>query len=282
MTTSTAIDSKYFFLTHSTGKTHYYRVGPENGPIVVMVSGATLPMAVWKPLVTPLVDSGFQIVLYDLPGRGHTPLEGQGVSFQAHLDQLHSLIDGLEIRQPIHLIGLASGALIVAAYTEKYRAQVSHICLIAPDGASTHFTFKERMLSTPILGKFLIKFTAKRTLFARVPRYSRREDIQNYVRNLLDFSIRCPGFNEAVLATIRTFPLHHGEGLYQRLAKLQVPTSIIWGSDDYITPPDATDSLLAIFGEDALHTLQNVGHLPFAEDPLTVATIIENHFRGTY
>jgi len=281
MTTSTAIDSKYSFLPHITGRTHYHKVGSDNGPVVIMVSGATLPMTVWKPLVIPLVDSGFQIVLYDLPGRGHTPLEGLGASFKAHLDQLHSLIDGLEIQQPIHLIGLASGALIVAAYTELNRAQVSRICLIAPDGASTRFTFKERLLSIPILGMLLIKFTVQRTLFARVPRYSSREDIQSFVRNLLDFSFRCPGFNDAVLATIRTFPLHHGERLYRRLAKLDVPTCIVWGGDDYITPPDAAGSLLAIFGEGALHILQNVGHLPFVEDPLTVATLIKNHFRGT-
>ncbi len=281
MTTSTAIDSKYSFMPHITGRTHYHRIGPDNGPIVVMVSGATLPMAVWKPLVTPLVDSGFQIVLYDLPGRGHTPLEGLGISFQAHLDQLHSLIDGLKIRQPIHLIGLASGALIVAAYTKINREQISHICLIAPDGASTRFTFKERLLTIPILGMLIFQFTVKRTLFARVPRYSSREDIQSFVRNLLEFSLGCPGFNDAVLATVRTFPLHHGEELYRRLEKFRVPTCIIWGSDDDITPSDAAGSLRTIFGENAIHILQNVGHLPFVEDPLTVANLIEHHFRGT-
>jgi pimeloyl-ACP methyl ester carboxylesterase len=236
-------------------------------------------MAVWEPLVAPLLDLGFQIIRYDLPGRGHTPLEGLGANFQAHIDQLHHLLDGLDLRQPVGLLGLASGALIVAAYTIANRARVSHVCLIAPDGAGTRFTLTERLLSTP-LGTFLFGFTARRTLFARVPRYSTRADIQAFARNLLNFSLHSPGFREAVLETVRTFPLHHGAEHYLRLSKSGAPTCIIWGREDYITPPNAEGTRSAIFGEGSLHILENVGHLPFVEDPATVATLLEHHFRN--
>jgi pimeloyl-ACP methyl ester carboxylesterase len=277
--TSTSIDARYSFLPHLIGRTHYHRIGPDDGPVVIMVSGATLPMAVWGPVVAPLVDAGFQVVRYDLPGRGHTPLEGLGVSFQAHLDQLHHLLEGLGIHQPVHLIGLASGALIVAAYTERNRARVSHACLIAPDGVSTRFTLAERLLTMPLLGTLLFRFTAQRTLFARVPRYSSRPDIQAFVRNLLDFSLRSPGFHEAVLATVRTFPLHHGEEQYLRLAESGVPTCVVWGREDHITPSDAAGAMGAMFGEESLRILENVGHLPFVEDPASVATLLDRHFR---
>lgn len=277
LTTKMPIEARYSFLAHATGRTHYHRVGPDDGPMVVMVCGATLPMAVWEPLVAPLLDSGFQTIRYDLPGRGHTPLEGLGASFQAHIDQLHYLLEGLRIHQPVRLIGLASGALIVAAYTERNPARVSHVCLIAPDGAGTRLTLTERLLTTP-LGRLLFGFTAQRTLFARIPRYSSRADIQAFVRNLLNFSLRSPGFHEAVLETVRTFPLHHGEEYYLRLSKAGVPTCVIWGREDYITPPNAADTMHATFGEGALHILKNVGHLPFVEDPASVARLLERHF----
>ncbi len=133
--TRALIDTRHSFLPHLKGQTHYHRVGPDNGPVVVIMSSATLPMAVRAPVVAPLVGCGFQIVRYDLPGGGHTPLEGIGPSFQLHIDQLHHLLEGLTIHHPVHLIGLASGALIVAAYAERYRARVARACLIAPDGA---------------------------------------------------------------------------------------------------------------------------------------------------
>jgi pimeloyl-ACP methyl ester carboxylesterase len=243
-----------------------------------MVSGATLPLGVWAPIVVPLVDSGFQVIRYDLPGRGHTPAKGLGTSFQAHLEQLHGLLEGLHLHEPVRLIGLASGALVVAAYTAMHRARVSHTCLIAPDGSSTRFTLAERLLAAPILGKLLFRFTAQRTLLGRVPRYSPRVDIQAFVRGLLDFSLRSPDFHEAVLSTVRTFPLHHGEDLYLKLAESEVPTLVVWGREDRITPSDAAAALGAMFGEDSLRILENVGHLPFVEDPAFVAALLERHF----
>ena len=68
--------------------------------------------------------------------------------------------------------------------------------------------------------------------------------------------------------------------MYRQLSKLNIPTCIIWGSLDCITPSNAADTLTTFFGKDNLHILQNVGHLPFVEDSLTVAALIENHFRG--
>lgn len=274
------IGAKYSFLLHPAGRTHYHRIGSDDDPVVVLVSGATLPMAVWEPLVAPLVARGFQIIRYDLPGRGHTPLEGLGSNFQAHLDQLHHLLDGLSIHQPVYLVGLASGALVVAAYTVKHRQQVSHVCLIAPDGAATRFTLAERLLSTSFIGSLLFRFSARRTLFARATRYSSRIDIQTFVRKLLDFSLRSTGFYEAALATIRTFPLHYGEVQYKRLAESGVPACIIWGSEDSITPPNAAETMNKLFGEKTLHILENVGHLPFVEEPALIAAILEHHFRG--
>lgn len=276
---TTAIDARHSFLPHIKGRTHYHRIGPNDGPVIVMVPGATLPMAVWEPLMAPLLDAGFQIVRYDLPGRGHTPLDGLGSNFQAHLDQLHHLLEGLDIHDRVHLVGLASGALIVAAYAERNRARVSHICLIAPDGTATRFTRAEKLLSTPILGALLFRFTGRRALFSRVPRYSSRADIQAFLRDLLDFSFRSRGFHKAVLATMRTFPLHGGEEHYLRLAKSGIPTHIVCGREDHITPPNAAGVMTALFGEKSVHILENVGHLPFIEDPRTVATLLERHFR---
>jgi pimeloyl-ACP methyl ester carboxylesterase len=266
------------FVSHPTGTSHYDRAGPDGRPVVVMVSGATLPLDVWGPIVAPLVEAGFQVIRYDLPGRGHTPAEGLGASFEAHLDQLHGLLDGLHVEGPVRLIGLASGALVVAAYTARHPARVSHACLVAPDGAATRFTLAERLLAAPFIGKLLFRFTARRTLLGRVPRYSPHPDIQAFVRELLVFSMRAPGFHQGVLSTVRTFPLHHGEALYLKLAESGTPTLVVWGRGDRITPSGAAVSLGAMFGADSVRVLEGVGHLPFVEDPAAVVGLLKRHF----
>ena len=57
-----------------------------------------------------------------------------------------------------------------------------------------------------------------------------------------------------------------------------MPTCVIWGRDDDITPPEGAGIMSAMFGEASLHILENVGHLPFVEEPETVAKLLANHF----
>jgi pimeloyl-ACP methyl ester carboxylesterase len=280
MDATAPIPPKHSFFQHGRGTTHYQRVGADARPVVVLVSGATLPMGIWEPLVGPLVAVGFQILRYDLPGRGYTPLDGLGADFQAHLEQLEQLLSGLGLVGPVHMLGVASGALVVAEFAARNPSRVSHVCLIAPDGAATRFTLTERVLSLPLIGRLLFRSSAQRTLLARVPRYSSRTHVQAFIRDQLLFSLSSPGFHEGVLATVRTFPLHQGEEVYRRLARTGIPTCVVWGAQDPITPPRAADLMRTLFGKDAVQVLEGVGHLPFAEEPGAVAALVAKRFRA--
>lgn len=269
------IDAQYAFVPQGRGRTHVHRAGPEHAPMVVMVSGATLPMGVWGPLVAPLLAAGLQPVRYDLPGRGRTPLDGLGADFESHLAQLDGLLAALAPQRRVHLAGLASGALVVAAYAVRHPDRVAHATLVAPDGTATRFTLNERLLSTPGVGEWLFRRRGRRTLLARAPRYSSRADVQAFVTELLRFALGEPDFHAAVLATVRSFPLHGGEEHYRRLAASGVPTQIVWGREDRITPSaEAAPQLALAFGTAALHLMDGVGHLPFVEQPQTVADLI--------
>ncbi len=275
------VDAVHAFSSDASGRTHYRRAGPVDGPVVVFVSGATLPMAVWEPLAAKLVDAGFHVLRYDLPGRGHTRPLSHRADFQAHLDQLEALLNDLDIRQPVRLVGLASGALVVAAYASANPARVSHAALIAPDGAATHFTPTERLLGTPVIGDLLFRLSARRTLLARIPRYSSRPQTRAFVEELLMYSLGTPGFHQAVLATVRTFPLHDGEAQYRKLRDAGIPTCVVWGAEDLITPAAAAGVFTTLFGRDAVHVLQGAGHLPFVEAPASVGLMLERHFAGS-
>ncbi len=270
----------YADFSHGIGKTCYQRLGSTQRELIVLVSGATLPMEVWRPLITPLVERGFQVLCYDLPGRGRTQLNGLGADFQAHLDQLEQLLDGLHIKSPARMVGLASGALIVAELAAQNPTKVSQVILVAPDGAATHFTLAEKLLSAAFVGPLLFRFIGKRALSARVPRYSARADVQEFVQRLLKLTLRSRGFYSAVTATMRTFPLRHGAKVYERLAATGLPACVVWGKADLITPPDDVDFFKRIFGSEQVHILENIGHLPFVEDPDYVARLIADSMKS--
>lgn len=255
----------------SDGLTRLVVDGPAHGPPIVLVCGATLTHEIWAPLVEPLVRAGQRVVRYDLPGRGQTPLGPRGAGFEAHLAQLHAVVAALQPSPPVRLVGLASGALIAAACAARQPEQIGAVGLIAPDGAATHFTWRERLLAQPGIGEVLLPRLAQRTLLARVPRYSRDAATQVRVRQVLTASMRSPGFVTGVLATMRDFPLREGERVYRQLADSRVPTTVVWGAEDGITPPQAAPLFTAWFGSAAVHLMPGTGHLPFVEHPDQVA-----------
>lgn len=258
----------YSFLSHTDGATHFQQIGNDlTAEFIVFVCGATLPMGVWEPIITPLSNQGVNIIRYDLPGRGHSPVTDIGTSFEAHLTQLDLLIKKLAPKQKITLVGLASGALIVSKYASVNSDRVARTILVAPDGAKTHFTLKEKVLALPLIGEVLFNLNAKSTLLSRVPRYSTKPKIQKFVTELLNFSLRSKGFNAAVLETVRDFPLKEGLFIYEDLAKSKVKTKVIWGEEDLITPLNELNEFINLFGKENVVKLKGVGHLPFVEKP---------------
>jgi pimeloyl-ACP methyl ester carboxylesterase len=57
-----------------------------------------------------------------------------------------------------------------------------------------------------------------------------------------------------------------------------IPTCVVWGAEDLITPAAAAGVFTALFGRDAVHVLQGAGHLPFVEAPASVGLMLERHF----
>ena len=76
----------------STGATHYELTGPEDGPLVVLLHGATIPMWIWDCQVPALIQAGFRVLRYDMFGKGKSACPA--VNYDRHLfcNQLHDLI----------------------------------------------------------------------------------------------------------------------------------------------------------------------------------------------
>jgi pimeloyl-ACP methyl ester carboxylesterase len=279
LTISNSIETRYSLFRHPALETHFQLIGSDSGDTVVLVPGATLPLAVWDPLVPSLVECGYRVIRYDLPGRGYSSAPGGGFNLPSHVEQIDQLLNGVKIRKPVHIVGLALGALIAASYALEHRERVKSVALIAPDGMATRFSFAEKLVTAPVLGDVLLPAFAEQILLARAPRYSTRADVQEFIRQLMLFALRGRYFRKAVLATLRSFPIHEGEAYYERLAQTGIPTRIVFGKNDQITPANTADRLRVMFGENSIDVMEQVGHLPFVEDPKFVSSLLVAHFR---
>jgi pimeloyl-ACP methyl ester carboxylesterase len=61
-----------------------------------------------------------------------------------------------------------------------------------------------------------------------------------------------------------------------RLGALRVPTLLVWGKDDRITPVDIAERFRALIADAELVTIANCGHAPMLEQPAMFNAIVED------
>ena len=81
-----------------------------------------------------------------------------------------------------------------------------------------------------------------------------------------------------VLQFARAAKRHSVEG---DLARVAVPTLLVWGKDDRITPVDVAERFHALIPESELVLLPNCGHAPMLEHPRIVGDIVKDWLAQT-
>ncbi len=106
----------------------YRDIGPQSGPVVVMLHGEPTWSFLYRHVVTPVVEAGYRVILPDLVGFGASdkPTEIKDHSYARHVEWIRSLLlDHLGLTN-IALLGQDWGGLIglrvVAADLDKFRA----------------------------------------------------------------------------------------------------------------------------------------------------------------
>ena len=64
--------------------------------------------------------------------------------------------------------------------------------------------------------------------------------------------------------------------LEPRLGEIRVPTLLVWGKDDRITPVEVAERFRALIPDAELVTISNCGHAPMLEQPLMFNAIVED------
>jgi 2-hydroxy-6-oxonona-2,4-dienedioate hydrolase len=106
-----------------------------------------------------------------------------------------------------------------------------------------------------------------------------------------DTSLVTPAWVEAVRRTLTTRP--HARRILQvarsakrsnvesRLGRIAVPTLVLWGKDDRITPPDIAERFAALIPNAELVFIANCGHAPMLEQPGVFNAVLEDWLQDT-
>lgn len=266
------------FAALSAGRTHYEVLGPDGGPMLVLVHGTTAPALAWDKNVAALVAAGFRVVRYDLYGRGLSDRIDAAYGLDLYVTQLEELAAHVAPAGAVHLAGFSLGGMIVTEFTLRHPDRVGRVALLAPSGVGTDLPLSARLAKAPWLGEYLTRVIGTREMRPTrrdVARPERHPELDTaYLR-----TIRFEGSRRAVLETIRNVPFTGYDDRFRRLGDSGKPVLLIWGRQDAVVPFANSARVRELVRPASFLAVDDAGHMALYEQPGNVNAALTAFFR---
>jgi len=262
------------FVLLSAGWVHYQMDGPPDSPLVVLVHGFSVPSYIWDPTYQALVDEGYQVLSFDLYGRGYSDRPERVYDINLFYVQLRELIDKLDINSPVHLVGLSMGGPIVARYGHTHPDQVSSITLVAPE--VVQITNKDIFpMNLKGVGEYLMRAVMEPVVLPKLQPGDlyQPEKFPGWI-DLYRVQLQYRGTGRALLSTIRQLVKLNPELEYQELSQTNLPMLLIWGSKDQTISEEHIQVLRELLPEMEVLIVDRAGHILHYERPEIVNPLL--------
>jgi len=244
----------------SGGWIEYDDVG--RGRPVVLLHAFPLSRLMWRPQIEEL-SKDYRLVTPDFPGFGGSGASHGAPSIAAMADAVAGLLDALQISQPVVLAGLSMGGYAALAFARQYPARLRGLVLAdtkagadTAEGKSNRdkmIAFAQEHTAEEVFEQLLSKLVSEET---RTHRPAVVTELRRIAAAQPTKAIR------AALQALRDRP-----DATPWLRDIRVPTLVIVGSDDGLTPPGVAQALVDRIPDTRLATLSGAGHLSNLEQP---------------
>jgi pimeloyl-ACP methyl ester carboxylesterase len=256
--------------------------GPADAPVtVVLAHGWTLDARSWGPVAVRLADPGSahpaRVVRYDHRGHGRSDLPARAdMTLELLADDLAELIDRMAPAGPLVLAGHSMGGMTIMALAERYpelvARRVAGVALVATASgglADSTLGLSVRMLGLVRRGEAKLADAAwvdRRARLTRRPALlapgvralvvGRRAD-----RGALRTTVRCiADCRPAAMVGFRpTFNTHERDAALAAFAG--IPTEVLVGTRDKLTPPHQSRRIVAAAPHARLTVYPDAGHM---------------------
>jgi pimeloyl-ACP methyl ester carboxylesterase len=243
------------------------------GPPVVLLHGPSGYAAHWMGVIPGLVAS-HRVVAPDLPGHGASEVAGGPLDAPRVLDWLGELIERT-CSSPPALVGQLLGGAIAARFAIDHGDRLSRLVLVDTFGLCA-------FQPAPEFGLALTHFLAQpsQTTHRDLWRHCAfdldglRRRMGEHWAPFEDYNLdraRTPSVQAAVAALMEQLGLPaipSGD-----LARIAVPTTLIWGRHDRATPLAVAEAASARFGW-PLHVIENCNDDPPVEQPEALLRVL--------
>ncbi|PWI12734.1 alpha/beta hydrolase [Streptomyces sp. Act143] len=261
------------FIELSDGVTHYELTGPEHGEVVVMAGGLTIPLFYWDGLVTELHARGLRTLTFSAYGRGYSDRVQARYDERLFARQLAELTDRLGLTtRLLHFVGTSMGALVAMTYAAQSPASLSTLTIVGPAGlAKPQLTSPHRLLRSDLLAGFVARRRGRQILQGHLGHNVRDPELGVKLADMVLDAFRFEGSLYAVFDTLQHLPVSGRDDLFRKTGTLDIPTLLLWGDEDQVTPLRHFDTARALLKPQHHHVIPECGHMAPFERPLDVA-----------
>jgi pimeloyl-ACP methyl ester carboxylesterase len=253
-----------------------------DGPPLLWIHGINGMWQNWL-LNIPAFMGAYRCIAPDLPGFGGSDMPRGEITIRGYAEILDALCDGLGIESPT-VIAHSMGGFIGAELAISQPTRVQRLVLVSAAGLSTEYLLREPLLAGARLWAMVTSRTGARADPVVRRARLRRMALQTVVRypeklsqplawELVQGADR-PGFLPALEAILRW-------AFRDRLARIEVPTLIVWGANDVLVPVEDADEFERLIGANARKVVfHDTGHLPMLERPSRFNALVDGFLAG--
>jgi pimeloyl-ACP methyl ester carboxylesterase len=243
----------------SSGLTLGYDESGSGKPPLLLLHAFPLDRTMWEPQLTGLANAA-RVIALDLPGFGES--SPNNFSIEGAADVVAEFIAACEIRKAV-VCGLSMGGYIALAFARKHPNLLSGLILAdTKAGVDDSNTKENRSKSIALVNEkgtaALFETMAPKVLSPQT--HTAKPDVVACVKAIA--AKQPPASVAAALAALRDRPDGN-----PGLKAIAVPTLVIVGEHDAVTPPLAAANLSAQIAGSKLAHIPTAGHLSNVECP---------------
>jgi len=242
------------FPIHETGPFRYNDEGPGDGPLppIVLLHGMLGDLSNWVDTVGALSSRGHRVLAPVLPVYGF-PLSDTGVPRLTEF--IRNFVTTLELSSMV-LVGNSLGGHVALLYALDFPETVEAMVLSGSSG------IYETTMGSSFFRRQDREFIKERTELTFY-------DPAHATDELVDEMLQIVNDRPRAFRLLKIARSADEETVTEQLPQLDMPSLLVWGRDDVITPPEVAEEFRDRMPSARLEFIDKCGHAPMIEHPDT-------------
>ena len=252
-------------------------------PALVFVHGLGGAWQNWL-LNIPAFMGSHRVIAPDLPGFGESAMPREEISIKGYAKVLDGLLHELGVDSAV-LVGNSMGGFVAAELALSFSTRVERLVLVSAAGLSIENYRREPLVVGARLWALSATWLGARGNAVITRPRGRRLGMQLLVRYPEKLSpplalelargTGTPGFVPAMKALL-------SYGFRDQLARIEVPTVVVWGCNDMLVPRGDAREYVRLIGDNARREMfEDTGHLSMLERPSRFNRLLEEFVSGS-